>query len=64
MRRDELDDMIELVRQEIGADVDQVLDDCLMHDALQGEAAQITVGFIRERLEAIFVSQDQDDDDE
>jgi len=56
--------MIELVRQEIGADVDQVLDDCLRHDALQGEAAQITVGFVRERLEAIFVSQDQDDDDE
>jgi hypothetical protein len=62
MRRDELDDMIELVRQEIGAEVDQVLDDCLDHPALQGEAAQMTIEFVREKLNAIFVSQEDDDE--
>jgi len=61
MRRDEQDAMTAMIRSEIGAEVDAVLDNCQDHHALQGEAAQLTVEFVREKLNAIFVSQDDDD---
>lgn len=62
MRRDPHDDLINLLRQEIGAEVESVLDTCADHRAFQGEASQVTIEFIRERLNAIFVSQEDDDD--
>lgn len=64
MKRDQ-DEMTEIVReltrQDVGVEVDRVLDACSEHHALQGEAAQMTVEFVRERLSAIFVSQEDDD---
>ena len=61
MRRDEQDEMTSLIRQEVGAEVDMTLDDCLDHPALQGEAAQMTIRFVQQRMNAIFVSQEDDD---
>jgi hypothetical protein len=59
---DELAEIVrELTRQDIGVDVDRVLDDCAEHHALQGEVAQMTVEFVRDRLAAIFVNQDEDE---
>ena len=52
--------MTGLIRQEVGAEVDMTLDDCLDHPALQGEAAQMTIEVVREKLNAIFVSQEDD----
>ena len=64
MKRDQ-DEMTEIVReltrQDVGVEVDRVLDACIEHHALQGEAAQMTVEFVRERLSAIFVSQENDE---
>ena len=60
MRRDEQDAMTELNRQEIGAEVDSALDELVERPALQGEMAQLTIEIVRERLNAIFVSQDDE----
>jgi hypothetical protein len=61
MRRDEQDEMTDLIRQELGAEVGMTLDRCLDDPILQGEAAQMTIGLVRDRLNAIFVSQEDDD---
>ncbi len=61
MRRDEQDEMTGLIRQEVAAEVDMTLDNCLDHPALQGEVAQMTIEFVREKLNAVFVSQEDND---
>ncbi len=61
MRRDEQDEMTGLIRQEVAAEVDMALDNCLDHPALQGEVAQMTIEFVREKLNAVFVSQEDND---
>jgi len=64
MKRDQ-DEMTEIVReltrQDVGVEVGRVLDACKDHYLLQGEAAQMTVDFVREELGAIFVNQEDDD---
>jgi hypothetical protein len=59
--QDEREEILALARREIGAEVDEVLGQCIEHHALQGEVAQIAIVFVRERLNAIFVSQEDDD---
>lgn len=62
MKHDEMAEIVrELTRQDVAVEMDRVLDDCVEHHALQGEAAQMTIEFVRERLLAIFVSQEDDD---
>lgn len=61
MRRDEQDAMTAMIRAEIGAEVDSALDELMERPALSGEMAQLTIEYVRERLNAIFVDQGDDD---
>ena len=60
MRRDEQDAMTAMIRSEIGAEVDSALDELMERPALSGEVAQMTIEYVRERLNAIFVDQGDD----
>lgn len=50
-------------RAEIGAQVDSALDELMERPVMQGEAAQLTIEMVRERLNEIFVYVEEDDPD-
>ena len=49
-------------RAEIGAQVDSALDELMERPVMQGEACQLTIEMVRERLNEIFVYVESDDD--